>query len=79
MVDDDRLGEEASALAHRLAAGPTRGLALIKRALDASAANDLDRQLDLERDLQREAGRTADYREGFAAFAQKRSPVFRGG
>jgi 2-(1,2-epoxy-1,2-dihydrophenyl)acetyl-CoA isomerase len=79
VVDDDRLQEEASALARRLAAGPTRGLALIRRALDASSGNGLDRQLDLERDLQREAGRTADYREGVAAFAQKRAPVFRGG
>jgi 2-(1,2-epoxy-1,2-dihydrophenyl)acetyl-CoA isomerase len=77
-VDDDRLLGEARALAQRLAAGPTKGLALIKRALAASAANDLDRQLDLERDLQREAGRTADYREGVSAFMQKRQAVFRG-
>ena len=78
-VDDNRLQDEAPALARRLAAGPTRGLGLIKRALNASPANDLDFQLDLERDLQREAGRTTDYREGVSAFTQKRPPVFRGG
>lgn len=77
-VDDDRLQTEAMALAQRLAMGPTMGLGLIKRALNASFANDLDRQLDLERDLQREAGGSADYREGVAAFIQKRQPVFRG-
>lgn len=77
-VDDDRLQAEAMALAQRLAMGPTMGLGLIKRALNASFANDLDRQLDLERDLQREAGGSSDYREGVAAFIQKRQPVFRG-
>ena len=78
MVDDERLRAEAEALAQRLAEGPTRGLGLIKRALNASFDNDLDRHLDLERDLQREAGRTADYREGVAAFVAKRPAVFRG-
>jgi 2-(1,2-epoxy-1,2-dihydrophenyl)acetyl-CoA isomerase len=78
VVEDDRLQAEAGALAQRLAAGPTRGLGLIKRALNASLANDLDRQLDLERDLQLEAGRTADYREGVAAFLAKRPAMFRG-
>jgi 2-(1,2-epoxy-1,2-dihydrophenyl)acetyl-CoA isomerase len=78
VVEDDRLQAEAGALAQRLATGPTRGLGLIKRALNASLANDLDRQLDLERDLQREAGRTADYREGVAAFLAKRPAVFGG-
>jgi len=77
-VDDDRLLEEATALARHLATQPTKGLGLIKRALLASAANTLDAQLDLERDLQREAGRTGDYREGVAAFLAKRPPVFRG-
>jgi 2-(1,2-epoxy-1,2-dihydrophenyl)acetyl-CoA isomerase len=77
-VDDERLLAEARALAQQLAAGPTKGLGLIKRALRASLANDLERQLDLERDLQREAGRSADYREGVSAFMQKRQPVFRG-
>jgi len=69
---------EATALARRLAAGPTKGYALLKRALYASAGNSLDAQLDLERDLQREAGLSEDYREGVAAFMQKRKPVFKG-
>ena len=77
-VDDERLMAEAQALARHLATQPTRGLGLIKRALHASAANDLDRQLDLERDLQREAGRSADYAEGVRAFFDKRPPVFKG-
>ena len=78
VVDDHRLPVEAGELAARLAAGPTIGLGLIKRALNAAAGNDLDRQLDLERDLQREAGASADYREGVAAFLAKRPAVFRG-
>jgi 2-(1,2-epoxy-1,2-dihydrophenyl)acetyl-CoA isomerase len=78
VVDDERLMEEATALARRLATQATKGLGLIKRALVASATNSLDAQLDLERDLQREAGRTEDYREGVAAFMAKRPPAFRG-
>ena len=78
VVDDDKLMDQASALARHLATQATTGLGLIKRALFASATNSLDAQLDLERDLQREAGRTEDYREGVAAFMAKRPPAFRG-
>ncbi|CAO3404583.1 2-(1,2-epoxy-1,2-dihydrophenyl)acetyl-CoA isomerase PaaG [Azospirillum palustre] len=77
-VDDDTLMAEAGALARHLATQPTRGLAFIKQALNASSANDLDTQLDLERDLQREAGRSHDYREGVSAFVEKRAPKFEG-
>jgi 2-(1,2-epoxy-1,2-dihydrophenyl)acetyl-CoA isomerase len=77
-VDDDRLLAEAGALARGLAAGPTRAYGLIKRALDASETNTLDAQLDLERDLQRKAGLSADYREGVAAFLEKRKAQFKG-
>lgn len=77
-VDDARLMEEATAVARALAAGPTRGYGLIKKALHASAGNSLDAQLDLERDLQREAGFSEDYREGVAAFMQKRKPRYKG-
>ena len=77
-VDDESLQDEALKLARHLAAQPTYGLALIKRALNASASNSFDEQLDLERDLQRLAGRSEDYREGVAAFMAKRTPEFKG-
>lgn len=77
-VDDDKLMGEAEALAKRLASEPTQGFALIKQALDRSSTNTLDAQLDLERDLQRQAGRTPDYAEGVNAFIGKRAPKFTG-
>ena len=77
-VDDAALMDEAHRLAGHFAGQPTVGLGLIKQALDASQSNDLDRQLDLERDLQGQAGRTPDYREGVMAFFEKRQPNFRG-
>ena len=75
---DEVLMSEAHGLALRLAQGPTRALGLTKRALNRSGVNDLDAQLDLERDLQREAGLGGDYREGVAAFLEKRPPRFTG-
>ena len=77
-VDDAKLPGRAEELAAGLASQATRGLGLIKRALQASSGNTLDAQLDLERDLQTIAGRTRDYREGVAAFLEKRPPVFTG-
>ena len=77
-VDDDRLIAEAEALCATFAAGPRLGLSLIKRALDAAETNDFDAQLDLERDLQREAGFGRDYAEGVRAFVDKRAAKFSG-
>ncbi|GAA5071372.1 2-(1,2-epoxy-1,2-dihydrophenyl)acetyl-CoA isomerase PaaG [Roseibacterium beibuensis] len=77
-LPDDTLMDEAMALASRLAAGPTLGLGLTKRLIQAAATNTLDEQLDMERDLQQTAGRSADYAEGVAAFLDKRKPEFKG-
>jgi len=74
VFDDQQLMPEATALARKLAGGPTKGYGLIKRALHASEHNSLDAQLDLERDLQREAGFSEDYRKGVAAFLEKQDP-----
>ena len=77
-VPDEELIGSANELCERFASGPTYGLSLIKRALDASETNDLSTQLDLERDFQRSAGSSPDYAEGVKAFMEKRSPKFTG-
>jgi len=77
-VDDDDLMTEARKLVDGFASAPTIGLGLTKRAVQASADNTLDAQLDLERDLQRKAGFTPDYAEGVDAFLNKRQPNFTG-
>jgi len=76
---DDRLMDEAEALIERLAAGPTRSYASSKQALNQFIYGDLDRQLELEGELQHALGRTQDFIEGVAAFAEKREALFRGG
>jgi 2-(1,2-epoxy-1,2-dihydrophenyl)acetyl-CoA isomerase len=72
------LMDAAQTLARHLATQPTMGLGLTKRAINASLTNDLAAQLQLEADLQRQAGRSADYLEGVRAFQQKRAPGFVG-
>jgi 2-(1,2-epoxy-1,2-dihydrophenyl)acetyl-CoA isomerase len=75
-VEDDELNATVEALLAQLAQAPTRGLAAIKRALYATGT--LEDALTLERDLQRELGHSADYREGVDAFLGKRPPKFTG-
>jgi len=78
VVNDEQLKAEAEKVAEHLAKQPTYGLSLIKKAINASAHNTLDEQLLLERDLQRLAGRSSDYKEGVQAFMQKRPPEYKG-
>jgi len=78
VVDDGSLRAEAETLVAHLATQPTQALAWIKEAFNASNNHDLDTQLDMERDLQRRAGRTPDYREGVRSFIEKRPPRFTG-
>ena len=77
-VEDGQLLAEANAIAEKLAAGPTVGFGLIKRALQASEGNDFESQLALEAESQRIAFNTHDTMEGVAAFLQKRKPAFTG-
>ena len=75
---DESLMEETLEVAKKLAALPTIGLGLTKRALNKSITNDLTAQLTLEDELQTAAGKTYDYNEGVAAFLEKRKPKFKG-
>ena len=77
-VDDDKLAGEADALVRQLAGQATRALGLTKRAIYASSNNTFEQQLDLECDLQREAAKSEDFREGVTAFKDKRPAKFSG-
>jgi len=79
VTSDEELMSRAMAMADKLAQAPTAALAEIKKLLDASAANDLRSQLDLERKTQIESGKTQDFVEGVSAFLEKRPPRFVGG
>ena len=79
VTPDQELMSRAMTMAEQLAQAPTAALAEIKKLLDASAANDLRSQLDLERKTQIESGKTQDFVEGVSAFLEKRPPRFVGG
>ena len=78
VVDDAELKDTSLTMARHFASQPTFGLGLIKKALQLSETHTLDQQLDVERDFQRMAGRSDDYREGVSAFLAKRAPQFSG-
>ncbi|RSO32595.1 2-(1,2-epoxy-1,2-dihydrophenyl)acetyl-CoA isomerase PaaG [Acinetobacter lactucae] len=78
VVEDAELKTKVTELAERLAKQPTFGLSLIKKAIHQSSNNTFDEQVLLERDFQRIAGRSEDYREGVQAFMNKREPNFKG-
>lgn len=78
VVKDELLEEQVAELADQLIALPTKALGLTKRALNDSMGNDLDLQLRIEEQLQTSASQTADYKEGLAAFIEKRKPSFTG-
>ncbi|MFL6729290.1 MAG: 2-(1,2-epoxy-1,2-dihydrophenyl)acetyl-CoA isomerase PaaG [Sphingomicrobium sp.] len=77
-VDDEALDAEVDAIANKLASLPPLGLAAIKQMIRSSWTHTLDEELDLQRDAMRRLGFTQDYREGVAAFLEKREAKFTG-
>jgi 2-(1,2-epoxy-1,2-dihydrophenyl)acetyl-CoA isomerase len=79
VFEDAELSEKAKGIARDLANGPTLALSLIRRLYWESADNTYEEQLNLERQMQRKAGNSADFREGVRAFLEKRPANFKGG
>lgn len=77
-VEDDKFEEELALLASKLSKLPTKALGMIKRAINSSIGNDLGKQLAIEEQLQFAASQTSDYKEGVAAFLEKRKANFKG-
>ena len=79
VVADADLMPQVMTMAEKLASAPTAAIGRIKELLEASANNDYAAQLELERKAQLQSGQTSDFREGVAAFIEKRPPKFVGG
>lgn len=77
-VADEEFDQFIADFSQQIAQMPTIGLGLTKKALNAALNNDLQNQLQLEETLQTQAGKTNDFKEGVAAFLEKRKPIFNG-
>lgn len=78
VVDDEQVLAEAQAIARKLAGGPSTAIGLIRKQVAAALTDTLSESLVLERDNQKRAGFTEDFKEAVAAFGEKRRPLFKG-